>query len=251
MKHSESITKLAVALVAAQGELKAVGKDAVNPHFKNRYASLDSIIDTVRPVLARHNLAVVQGAGVPETNEHGQLVGFAVETMLIHSSGEWLSNAAVVPVVKSDAQGAGGALTYGRRYGLSALLALATEDDDDGNAASRTTAVKSANAVEPSRGQRAESTGGSESGLTTTPARQQPAAASQLDNPPCPECGGAMYDNRLSKTKPTQPDFKCKNYKSCKGVIWPPREPKPAVKSDDDAWAETVAATEAPDGLPF
>lgn len=219
MKHSESITKLAVALVAAQGELKAVGKDAVNPHFKNRYASLDSIIDTVRPVLARHNLAVVQGAGVPETNEHGQLVGFAVETMLIHSSGEWLSNAAVVPVVKSDAQGAGGALTYGRRYGLSALLALATEDDDDGEVASRTTAVKSAAAGigETRPATRPEAT-------HEMPARQQPAAASQLDNPSCPECGGAMYDNRLSKTKPTQPDFKCKNYKAgCKGVIWPPR----------------------------
>ena len=246
MKHSESITKLAVALVAAQGELKAVGKDAVNPHFKNRYASLDSIIDTVRPVLARHNLAVVQGAGVPETNEHGQLVGFAVETMLIHSSGEWLSNAAVVPVVKSDAQGAGGALTYGRRYGLSALLALATEDDDDGNAASRTTAVKSAGAENPAVPSVRERN------TDPAPARQQPAAASELDNPPCPECGGAMYDNRLSKTKPTQPDFRCKNHKSgCKGVIWPPREPKPVVKSDDDAWAETVAATEAPDGLPF
>lgn len=137
MKHTDSLVKLAPSLVAAQAELKAVGKDSTNPHFKNKYASLDAIIDTVRPVLAKHGLAIVQGATVPMTTDVGGLVGFAVETMLVHTSGEWLTNTAIMPLGKADPQGAGGALTYGRRYGLSALLSLATEEDDDGTVASR------------------------------------------------------------------------------------------------------------------
>lgn len=147
MKHTDSLTKLAPALVAAQAELKAVGKDAKNPHFKNTYASLDAIIEAIRPTLAKHGLAVVQGATVPMTTDVGGLVGFAVETMLIHTSGEWITNTAIMPITKADPQGAGGALTYGRRYSLSALLALATDEDDDGHAASRPVARQS----EPAR----------------------------------------------------------------------------------------------------
>lgn len=136
MKHSESIAKLAPALVAAQAELRAIGKDSVNPHFKNRYASLDAIIEDVRPTLAKHGLAIVQGATTPESDANSRVVGFTVETMLVHTSGEWMSSGIPMPLAKPDPQGAGGALTYGRRYSLGALLCLATEDDDDGNAAS-------------------------------------------------------------------------------------------------------------------
>lgn len=142
MKHTDSLVKLAPALVAAQAEMKAVGKDSTNPHFKNKYASLDAIIEAVRPTLAKHGLAIVQGATVPMTTDVGGLVGFAVETMLVHTSGEWLTNTAIVPITKADPQGAGGALTYGRRYSLAALLSLATEEDDDGNAASATRATR-------------------------------------------------------------------------------------------------------------
>lgn len=137
MKHSESIAKLAAALVAAQAELRAVGMDAVNPHFKARYASLDNIIETIRPTLARHSLAVVQGATLPESNAEGKVTGFTVETMLIHQSGEWLLSGVIMPIAKADPQGAGAAITYGRRYGISALLSLATDEDDDGNRASQ------------------------------------------------------------------------------------------------------------------
>ncbi len=135
MKHSESIASLAPSLVAVHGELRAIGKDSTNPHFKSKYASLDAIIEDVRPILHKHGLAVAQGATTPVTNEAGNLVGFAVETMLIHSSGEWMTNTAILPLAKADPQGAGAAMTYGRRYGLSSLLALATEEDDDGHAA--------------------------------------------------------------------------------------------------------------------
>lgn len=137
MKHSDSIVKLAAALVAAQAELRAIGMDSVNPHFKSRYASLDNIIETIRPVLSKHSLAIVQGTTTPESDSNGKVTGFTVETMLVHQSGEWLCNAAVMPLAKADPQGAGAAITYGRRYGLSALLSLATDEDDDANAASK------------------------------------------------------------------------------------------------------------------
>lgn len=173
MKHSESIAKLAVALVAAQSELRAIPKDATNPHYKSKYASLDSVVETVRPVLAKHGLAVVQGATVPETGAEGKLVGFAVETMLIHLSGEWVTNIAVVPVAKPDAQGAGGALTYGRRYGLSALLSLATDEDDDGHAASRKTASAAQRSVPAVR----TNTGGQASPVSESAGAHGPASA--------------------------------------------------------------------------
>lgn len=247
MKHSETIANLAASLVAAQADLRAVGKDSVNPHFKNRYASLDAIVETTRPVLAKHGLAVVQGAS-PIVDEH--TLALSVETMLVHKSGEWLSNVAVVPVSKMDAQGAGGALTYGRRYGLSALLSLATDEDDDGNTAAKVSGVKSADAGKP------------HIAASTPEARQQPAPAPAADLPSCPKCGGTnLWDNRAenaaraARGEKARPDFKCKA-QGCDGVIWPPKGPTKSVKvvapkSDDEAWQDAVASAEGADGLPF
>jgi hypothetical protein len=133
VKQSETLAALAPALAAAQSELKAVSKDRTNPHFKNKYATLDAIMDEIRPVLAKHGLSVVQGMAHPDTDVNGVVKAFVLETMLLHKSGEYLANAAVMPVAKNDPQGVGSAITYGRRYGVSALLALATDEDDDGN----------------------------------------------------------------------------------------------------------------------
>jgi hypothetical protein len=144
VKHSQSIAKLAPALVAAQEELKAVAKDASNPHFNSKFASLNAIIAEVRPVLAKHGLASVQGA-----LDDAATAGLSVETMLIHSSGEWISGGVHLPLQKADPQGAGAAMTYGRRFGLSALLSLATEDDDDGHTASRPAARQRAASQDP------------------------------------------------------------------------------------------------------
>lgn len=134
MKYSEQgIAKLAAALTAAQNDLPAIAKDATNPHFKSRFASLGAIIEAVRPVLAKHKLAIVQGATLPESDANAKVTGFSVETMLVHESGEWICATLPVPLAKADPQGAGAAMTYGRRYGLSALLSLNTDEDDDGN----------------------------------------------------------------------------------------------------------------------
>lgn len=134
MKTSESIAAIAPAVVKASAELGPVTKDATNPAFRNKYATLDAIMEQVRPVLAKHGLAVMQGVAHPETVD-GRVVGLSVETRLLHQSGEWLSTVVTLPVEKPTAQGAGSAISYGRRYGLSAMLGL-TAEDDDGNAAS-------------------------------------------------------------------------------------------------------------------
>ncbi len=137
MRQTTQINELAAALVKAQDELRAIAKDSTNPHFKNRYTSLDAIVESVRPVLARHGLAVVQGTTTPESDAASKVTAFTVETTILHTSGQWLSSAVIIPLAKADPQGAGGALTYGRRYGLSAALCLSTEEDDDGNQASK------------------------------------------------------------------------------------------------------------------
>ena len=98
MTHSESVKELAVALTKAQGEFEAVSKDATNPFFKSRYATLDNIIDTLRPTLSKHGLAIIQG-NEPTEN------GVTITTMLVHTSGEWVMSSLSMPVVKADPQG--------------------------------------------------------------------------------------------------------------------------------------------------
>jgi hypothetical protein len=134
MLQSDTITKIAPALVAAAGQLQGIAPDSTNPAFRSKYISLDALMAAVRPVLAQHGLAVMHGTKHPETSEGGKLVGLTIETRILHNSGEWIASSIAVPVTKSDAQGAGSAISYGRRYGLSALLGL-TAEDDDGNAA--------------------------------------------------------------------------------------------------------------------
>lgn len=126
MKQSESISKLAQALVNAQGELRHAKENAVNPHFKNNYADLSSVIDAIRPAFAKFGLAFVQF----ETFEAPNIV--SVETVLMHQSGEFISEKSGCLAPKSDPQGIGSAITYLRRYSLAALAGI-TQADDDGN----------------------------------------------------------------------------------------------------------------------
>lgn len=127
MQRSESIKELAAALAKAQGTIRAALKDATNPHFRNSYATLASVWEAVRDPLSRNGLAVVQLVSSGESD-------VKVETMLMHQSGEFISETLSVPVAKADAQGFGSAITYGRRYTLQAITGVAP-DDDDGNAA--------------------------------------------------------------------------------------------------------------------
>lgn len=122
---------LAAALIAAQGDMPAVEKNATNPHFGSRFVSLDHLIARTKPVLTKHGLAIVQ---FPATTDQGAP---ALTTTLIHGeSGEQLSGTVPLVLAKQDMQGLGAALTYARRYGWASALAISDEDDDDGNAAS-------------------------------------------------------------------------------------------------------------------
>ena len=118
---------IAAALSAAQAEMGSAPKSANNPHFKSKYADLDSVMDACRPALNRHGIAVIQP---PIDDESGRYV----ETRLLHSSGESLSCRVPLIVQKNDMQGYGSAVTYARRYGLMCMAGIAP-DDDDGNAA--------------------------------------------------------------------------------------------------------------------
>lgn len=149
---SESIVNLAKALVAFNLEVKIIEKDAKNPHFKNDYATLDTIIDEVRPLLAKHGLVIMQFPG--GDGEH-----YTLRTMLVHESGEYIeSEPLTMKPVKNDPQGIGSCTTYARRYSLSAMLSLNTGEDDDGEKASRDSAPSQAPAASPSAPRQASST---------------------------------------------------------------------------------------------
>jgi hypothetical protein len=120
---------LSTALVAALAEIEGAAKDKVNPHFKSKYADIGSVIDAIKPVLARHGLGFTQH---PQPSDSGILV----QTMLHHSSGDSLDMGTLyVPANKLDPQAFGSALTYARRYALMTAFGVPAEDDD-GNAAS-------------------------------------------------------------------------------------------------------------------
>ncbi len=125
---TEGRKELFKAISAAQGEFTTVEKGKDNPFFKSKYAPLDSIIEMVRPILAKHGLSVIQFTDIPEAGN-----GVIVETVITHSSGEYISGRLLMPVTKVDPQGAGSALTYGRRYGLAAALGIVSDEDVDGN----------------------------------------------------------------------------------------------------------------------
>jgi len=130
MNKSESINELATALSKAQGLMEGAKKDSENPFFKSRYADLASVVEAIRGPFAENGLSYVQ-APIPTEGDWVQ-----VETILLHASGQWITSIVDVPVAKGDAQGYGSALTYARRYGLSAIAGVAPEDDD-GNAAAK------------------------------------------------------------------------------------------------------------------
>lgn len=131
MNTSEQINELAAALAKAQAQIQPAKKENVNPAFKSKYADLASVWDACREPLTANGLAVVQ---MPtDCAEAGRV---ALVTTLLHSSGQWISSMVSTRIVKDDPQGVGSALTYLRRYALSAMVGVAP-DDDDGNAASQ------------------------------------------------------------------------------------------------------------------
>ena len=140
------------AMAAAQAEMKPVYKDAKNDAFKgSKYATLAAVCEVVIPIMSKHGLAVLQAPG----SANGEVT---VETIIGHASGTMMRTSLALKPTKADPQGVGSAITYGRRYALLSLAGVAPEDDD-GNAASASTA--------PARQQ---------------PARQEPPQQSKADS---------------------------------------------------------------------
>lgn len=125
MKKSESIKQLMTSLGKLQSECIKVTKDSTNPHFKSKYASLSAILNIIQPVLTKHNFAYTQ---LPEAGK--------LTTLLMHTeSGEWIETEYDLNSIQQTPQAIGSAITYARRYSLTATLGLNIDDDDDGNAA--------------------------------------------------------------------------------------------------------------------
>ena len=126
---SDNLDKLASALCKAQSEMKGAEKKSTNPFFKSGYADLHTVIEASVPHLNKYGISVIQG-------NDGSTGEFYVTTMLLHESGQWLKSMLRMPIEKATAQSIGSTITYGRRYGLSAIAGI-SQYDDDGNMASQ------------------------------------------------------------------------------------------------------------------
>lgn len=141
MKKSESTIELAKALAKFQSEIKDPSKSGKANYGK--YVTLDELLESIRPVLSQNGLSFLQFPG-----GDGQLI--TITTVLLHSSGEWIeSEPFTLKSQKVDPQGAGSAVTYGRRYSLSAILGVAWDTDDDGQASSHAIVSTTERKAEP------------------------------------------------------------------------------------------------------
>ena len=124
MQTSQTITKIAAALLKAQSEMSNAKKDAINPFFKKTYADLNAIREAVLPVLNKNGISAIQPTCIIDGADY-------VETVLLHESGEFISSLTRIVVDKvNDAQRHGSGLSYARRYALQSIVNIGAEDDD-------------------------------------------------------------------------------------------------------------------------
>src|SRR5699024_10152810 len=140
MNKSESITKIAPALVKSWGELEnPKHNSSVKVQTKKGgsytfdYTDLKGIFDEAKRVFKENGISIMQNS-YTEESEKGLLI--SVETMLLHNSGEWMKSNPLKMPANPNIQDMGGQVTYMKRYSLSAMLGIATEKDDDANGAS-------------------------------------------------------------------------------------------------------------------
>src|SRR5690625_1272924 len=137
MKTSESITEISKALSLAWGTMENPKHNKkVKVRMKNggqyefEYTDLGGIIDSVKPHFKENGISIMQSAGTE--NVEGRLF-VNVSTKLIHSSGEWMQSKPLIMPASNSIQDMGGQITYLKRYSLSAMLGISTEEDDDAN----------------------------------------------------------------------------------------------------------------------
>ncbi len=122
---SENVTELAKSMINVQRELVPALKDGTNDYTQSSYATLKSVMEVCKSILISHGIWLTQYP-IPVAGGNLGLV-----TKIVHAaSGQWQSSLIEMPLSKNDPQGYGSAITYARRYGLSALIGIITEDDD-------------------------------------------------------------------------------------------------------------------------
>jgi len=128
MNTSEKATKILASILNIQDRM-IVEPDGENKHLKAKYATLDNILKTVKPILKEEGLIILQ-----DTQSEDRSI--TCTTRICHAeSGEWFESSSTVPIEKTSAQGVGSSTTYGRRYSLCTALGIGMNNDDDGNAA--------------------------------------------------------------------------------------------------------------------
>lgn len=127
-EHTANLNELLSALAKAQGQISHAKKDKKNPFFKSSYADLASVWEACRDPLASNGLSIIQ------TVEGSKTEMFLV-TWLGHSSGQYIKSRLPMLLQKSDPQSQGSAITYARRYALSAMVGICADEDDDGERA--------------------------------------------------------------------------------------------------------------------
>ena len=148
MNKSDEINEIVKALAKVQSEIQNPKKDANNPFFKSKYSTLDNVIDAYKDLCSKNDLVVLENP-VSKVDENGKvLVG--IEVQIMHASGQFLSfDPYLLSPVKNDPQGIGSGVTYARRYTLSSVFNIASEEDDDGNSASQNNKQNSQQSNQP------------------------------------------------------------------------------------------------------
>jgi len=160
MNKSDSTAALAAALGKAQSAIVGAVKDSTNPFYNSRYADLASVWDACRGPLTQNGLAIVQTPATEfgtdarwetVTARNGEkrnvlvvMTHVSVTTTLLHTSGEWCSGTVAAMLPNGDPQAVGSAITYLRRYGLSAMIGIPQIDDDANATVAPTTETRKA-----------------------------------------------------------------------------------------------------------
>lgn len=191
MKHSESLKAIAPALRKAQAAIHGVVANADNPFFKSKYADLGACWGAIKGALHAEGISLVQTLGfIPGA-------GPTLITTLLHESGEYISGEQPVCAKSDDPQAMGSAISYARRYGLSAIVSLVEVDDDGEGAMKRPGSFEGAEDIPP----------------FIPPDRGEAGRGTAATGGTCPSCNGKMMISKYPNKVTGAFDFYCSKCK--------------------------------------
>lgn len=134
-EHSESIKSILPAMIAVQSDMPQLSKDASNPHAKSKYLTLDNILGALTPLLNGQDILLTQ---IPKQRElEDGTIGIGVDTRFWHKSGEFVHYTGIYFDFEkggrmNNTQSTGSILTYAKRYELTSIFGVSTNEDADG-----------------------------------------------------------------------------------------------------------------------